>query len=109
MLTALLWTDCETWSSHSCQAGYLCDVETESVVTPTAWYSPYFAKQKSNLAGLKLPGLKEACVKAVKAHEASELSWLTTIGWDAMLTDSGVLFFEGNVAAYRTPRRSEHA
>ena len=30
---------------------------------------------------------------------------LTCVGWDAMITDEGPTFFEGNVAAYRTPRR----
>jgi hypothetical protein len=32
VLSALLWTDCTTDSSHSCQAGYVLDVETETVV-----------------------------------------------------------------------------
>jgi len=105
VLTVLLWTDCESWSSHSCTAGYLVDVETETVVAPTAWYSPYFARQQSSLIGARLPGVKEACEKAVAAHTATSLPWLTTVGWDAMLTADGVYFFEGNVAAYRTPRR----
>jgi len=105
ILTVLLWTDCDSWSSHSCTAGYLVDVDTETVVAPTAWYSPYFAKQQSSLLGTKLPGVKEACEKAVAAHSATALPWLTTVGWDAMLTADGVYFFEGNVAAYRTPRR----
>lgn len=105
VLTALLWTDCETWSSHSCTAGYLLDVHSETVVAPTAWYSPYFAAQTSHLLGAALPGVREACEKACAAHEASSLPWLTTVGWDAMITADGVVFFEGNVAAYRTPRR----
>jgi len=154
VLTVLLWTDCSDWSSHSCEAGYLIDVHSETIVAPTAWYSPYFAKQNSKLLGVRLPGVREACAKAVAAHEASELPWLTTVGWDAMITDdgasaraaskpsrarplahalprtlprarlavdmrltteplpacpppplAGVYFFEGNVAAYRTPRR----
>jgi len=105
VLTVLLWTDCENWSSHSCQAGYLVDVEKEEVAAPTAWYSPYFAKQASTLVGTKLPGVQLACQKAVAAHSKSDLPWLTTVGWDGMLTDDGVIFFEGNVAAYRTPRR----
>jgi len=105
VLTVLLWTDCSDWSSHSCEAGYLIDVHSETIVAPTAWYSPYFAKQNSKLLGVRLPGVREACAKAVAAHEASELPWLTTVGWDAMITDDGVYFFEGNVAAYRTPRR----
>ena len=105
VLTVLLWTDCTGWSSHSCEAGYVCDVDSETVVAPAAWYGPYFAQQTSSLLGTCLPGLREACEKAIAAHESSELPWLTTVGWDAMLTDNGVYFFEGNVAAYRTPRR----
>jgi hypothetical protein len=105
VLNALLWTDCETWSSHSCMAGYILDVHSETVVAPTAWYSPHFAKQSATLLGTRLPGVREACEAAVAAHEACELPWMTTIGWDAMITPDGVFFFEGNVAAYRTPRR----
>jgi hypothetical protein len=105
VLTVLLWTDCSGWSSHSCEAGYLCDVHSETIVAPTSWYGPYFAQQASSLLGKKLPGIREACAKAIAAHEASDLPWLTSVGWDAMLTDEGVFFFEGNVAAYRTPRR----
>jgi len=105
VLTVLLWTDCDGWSSHSCTAGYVVDVHSETVVAPTAWYSPAFAKQRSNLLGMRLPGVREACEKACAAHAASELPWLYTVGWDAMLTPDGVVFFEGNVAAYRTPRR----
>ncbi len=105
LVTALLWTDCDGWSSHTCSAGYIIDVETETIVAPTAWYSPHFATQKSSLVGARIPGAKEACAAAVRAHEACKLPWMTTIGWDAMLTDDGVCFFEGNVSAYRTPRR----
>ena len=32
VLSCLLWTDCTTSSSHSTQAGYVLDVETETVV-----------------------------------------------------------------------------
>ena len=105
VLSVLLWTDCEGWSSHSCTAGYVVDVESETIVAPTAWYAPYFAKQKSNLIGLVLPGIKLACEKAVAAHAASKMMWLTTVGWDAMITPDGVFFFEGHVASHRTPRR----
>jgi len=106
VLTALLWTDCEGWSSHSCTAGYLLDVSTETVVAPTAWYSPHFATLgETDLIGTRIAGVREACAKAIAAHEASNLPWLTTVGWDAMITPDGVVFFEGNVAAYRTPRR----
>jgi len=105
VLSVLLWTDCDEWTSHSCQAGYIIDVATETVAAPTAWYSPYFAKQQSNLLGAKVPGVQSACKKAIAAHERSKLPWLTSVGWDCMLTPDGMFFFEGNVAAYRTPRR----
>ena len=86
-------------------AGYLVDVDTETVAKSAAWYSPFFAAQEASLVGTHLPGVREACAKAVAAHELSNLPWLATVGWDAMLTDEGAVFFEGNVAAYRTPRR----
>ena len=105
VLSVLLWTDCETWSSHSATAGYLVDADSEEVLAPAKWYSPHFATQPSPLVGAKLPGVREACAKAIAAHEACELPWLTTVGWDCMLTDDGPTFFEGNVAAHRTPRR----
>lgn len=105
VLTCLLWTDCDGWSSHYCHAGYLCDVMSEEVVGPAKWYSQHFADQENACLGLKLPGLRDACAKAIAAHEACDLGWLTTIGWDAMLTDDGAVFFEGNVAGQRTPRR----
>jgi len=106
VLTCLLWTDCDTWSSHSCQAGYLVDIMSETIACPCAWYSPHFATMKCPLLGTTLPGVKEACRKAIAAHEQSDLPWLTTVGWDAMLSATeGIIFFEGNVAAYRTPRR----
>jgi hypothetical protein len=89
-LTVLLWTDCETWSSHSCTAGYLVDVLSETIVANAAWYAPAFVKQSSNLLGKKLPGVREACKRANAAHEASTLPWLSTVGWDAMLTPEGV-------------------
>ena len=105
VLTYLLWTDCDTWSSHSCQAGYLIDVRTETIVAPASWYAPHFATFPASLIGSSVPGVREACAKAIAAHEHSSLPWLTSVGWDAIIADEGVVFFEGNVAAYRTPRR----
>ena len=49
--------------------------------------------------------MRDACKAAVAAHSLIKFPWLTSVGWDAMLTDEGAVFFEGNVAAYRTPRR----
>ena len=89
VLTCLLWTDCDSWTSHSCQAGYLVDVHSETVVAPTAWYSPHFATMPCPLLGTRLPGVREACRQAIAAHEQSTLPWLTSVGWDAMLTPDG--------------------
>ena len=75
------------------------------VLAPAKWYSPHFATQPSPLVGAKLPGVREACERAIAAHEACELPWLTTVGWDCMLTDDGPTFFEGNDACARAPRR----
>ena len=105
VLSALLWTDCTTNSSHSCQAGYVLDVETETVVDSAQWYSAYFATMKKPLVGKKFPGVKRACEFAVKAHKNIEHKWLTAIGWDMMVMEDEVVFFEGNFAGARTPRR----
>lgn len=64
--------------------------------------------ESAPLVGLKVDGVRAACLTAMAAHEEvlkSGQNWLTTIGWDCMMTADGPVFFEGNVAAYRTPRR----
>ena len=43
VLTVLLWTDCDGWSSHSTHAGYLVDVDTENyewivAAAPSGWW-----------------------------------------------------------------------
>ena len=105
VFSVLLWTDCTTNSSHSCQAGYVVDCETEMIVSAAEWYSAYFASMKAPLVGTKFPGVKEACKKAVAAHKDIEHKWLTVIGWDLMITADDLVFFEGNFAGARTPRR----
>ena len=37
VLTCLLWTDCDGWSSHSTHAGYLVDVDPVQTGTPTVY------------------------------------------------------------------------
>ena len=51
VLTALLWTDCTTDTSHSCRAGYVVDVETETVLGPAGWYCAAFSNMKAPLVG----------------------------------------------------------
>lgn len=109
VITCLLWADCTTDSSHSTQAGYILDVETETVTNVVKWYSAYFANMEPKLLGTKIPGVREACAKAVAAHAecTKRLPFLKMIGWDAMVlkNNNDVVFFEGNFASARIPRR----
>eukprot|EP01062_Namystynia_karyoxenos_P070493 TRINITY_DN65880_c0_g1_i1.p1 TRINITY_DN65880_c0_g1~~TRINITY_DN65880_c0_g1_i1.p1 ORF type:complete len:483 (+),score=152.30 TRINITY_DN65880_c0_g1_i1:113-1450(+) len=105
VLSALLWTDCTDSSSHSCRAGYIVDVDSELIVAPTRWYSPAFAQMQAPLVGQRMRGIRKACETAVRAHEAIEEKWLTSVGWDCMIMEDEVVFFEGNFAGARTPRR----
>jgi len=110
VLSCIIWTDCSEWTSHTCSAGYIIDVATETIARPAPWYAYAFAKNDkmaaaSSLIGTRIPGLHEALSKAVAAHAKSKLPWLTSVGWDLMITDDGPIFFEGNVGSMRTPRR----
>lgn len=108
VLSCLLWTNCKTWTTHSCGDGYVIDANTETIVGRPSFYSFAFAKPRDpslpSLVGMKVPGVQDALRKACAAHGASQLPWLTSVGWDAMITDEGVVFFEGNVGCMRTPR-----
>ena len=108
-LNVLYWGDCaDGKSSHSTRAGYVCDYRTERIVAPAKWYSYYFAQMAAPRVGESLPGLREAVRYACAAHERIEREqpWLKVCGWDCMLTDQrGPVFFEGNFACARTPRR----
>jgi hypothetical protein len=106
VLSVLLWTNCTTDSSHSCQEGYMVDVESETIVGAANWYCAAFAEMNAPLVGAKYPGVREACEKAVAAHNQIEEQWLVAVGWDAMvMPKSEIVFFEGNFAGARTPRR----
>merc|ERR1712166_468137 len=106
VLNVLLWTDCTTDSSHSCRAGYTVDVDTEMVIAPISWYSVAFGNMKTPLSGTKFPAVRKACEQAVAAHVATGQDWLVAVGWDCMVVENDdVVFFEGNFAGARTPRR----
>lgn len=108
VVTCLVWTDCSTSSSHSTSAGYIVDVEKEEIVAPVRWYSAYFGTMEAKRIGTKLPGVRKAVESALRAHEEGHKlqPWLKMIGWDSMITKSGeMVFFEGNFAASRIPRR----
>jgi len=106
VLSVILWDNCTTSSSHSCQEGYMVDVETEEVVSAAAWYCAAFSDMNTPRLGQKFPGVKKACHQAVNAHKLIKEKWLVAVGWDAMVMEKDELvFFEGNFAGARTPRR----
>jgi hypothetical protein len=106
VVSILYWGDCTGPSSHTCRAGYTVNLETEKIEGKATWYSPFFAKQKDDLIGTHLPGLKETCQKAIDAHANCGFPWLRMIGWDAMIMPNDeIVFFEGNFASARLPRR----
>ena len=41
------------------RAGYTIDPDTEEVVSPAGWYSPFFATMKTPLIGTKYKGVRE--------------------------------------------------
>jgi len=106
VLSVLLWTNCTTDSSHSCQEGYVVDPESGTILSAASWYCAAFAEMPTPLLGRQFPGVREACEKAVAAHKIIEHKWLVAVGWDAMVQEGDqVVFFEGNFAGARTPRR----
>jgi hypothetical protein len=60
---------------------------------------------KKPLVGTKFPGVKKACESAVAAHKEIDHKWLTVVGWDMMVQEDDIVFFEGNFAGARAPRR----
>lgn len=112
LVTLLYWGDCSNGkTSHTTRAGYVVDAAKEEITATCKWYAPGFAEMTPTLQysiGHKLPGVAEACQMMVEAHRSAmiEQPWLKMIGWDAMISHGGPpVFFEGNYAQMRTPRR----
>ena len=113
VVSVLVWADCVGRTSHSCQTGYIVDMESEQVVAPASFYGAYFKAQPQTgliKLGQKLPGVRKACQLCEKAHvkRLESTPWMCSVGWDCMLTDDnseGMVFFEGNFASYRLSRR----
>ncbi|CAK0814226.1 unnamed protein product [Prorocentrum cordatum] len=124
LVSCLYWGNCRDGgsSTHDAMAGFVVDVDEEKVHSTASWYSALFAKSmgagQSGLAGQgtghgevglgsHFPGIKELCKQAIKGHESAlqETPWLHVVGWDAMFSTSGPVFFEGNYASHRIPRR----
>ena len=103
VLVVILWTKCIDPSSHTSQEGYLIDVETEKVKGNIPWYNPRYAIQNNSMDGYSIPGIKRACKTAILTHKMNPHKWCRVIGWDCMINTDGVpIFFEGNLALWRT-------
>lgn len=102
-----LWAACTGPSSHAATEGYVVDPCTETVTAPTRWYSAWFHDQAGTLVGRKLDGIRDACRAAERAHArtATMRPWMSSVGWDLVLTPRGAVFFEGNLGGWRLPRR----
>jgi len=114
LLTLLYWGDCSDGkTSHATRAGYVVDAPSEAICATCKWYAPGFASmtpqaEKKYAIGHVLPGVAAACNLMVEAHRAAmaEQPFLKMIGWDAMIAKGGPpVFFEGNYAQMRLPRR----
>jgi hypothetical protein len=108
VLTVLIWNDCTGTSSHTSRSGYCIDVKTSKIVSPCKWYSPYFASMDVKHLGTKVPGVEEACRSAIAAHTKllETQPWMRMVGFDCMIMrNEQIVFFEGNFAAARFPRR----
>jgi len=115
-ISILLWADCTGVSSHSSQCGYVVDYETETVVSTTEWYTYFFLGKPAKRIGQKIEGIKEGVQECIKMHKEIKEPWLRAVGWDFMVTNRNAkateestptknVFFEGNYAHQRFPRR----
>merc|ERR1719285_467112 len=115
-ISILMWADCTGDSSHSSQCGYVVDYETETVVSSTEWYTYFFLGKPAKRIGQKIEGIKEGVQRCIKMHEEIKEPWLRAIGWDFMVSSRNAaaeegsvptknVFFEGNFAHQRFPRR----
>eukprot|EP00930_Biecheleria_cincta_P015041 TRINITY_DN1267_c0_g1_i7.p1 TRINITY_DN1267_c0_g1~~TRINITY_DN1267_c0_g1_i7.p1 ORF type:complete len:476 (+),score=68.33 TRINITY_DN1267_c0_g1_i7:178-1605(+) len=124
LVSCLYWGHCRNGgsSTHDSTAGFVIDVAKEEVIRAASWYSALFAESMGQTGptmtgtgmgfgevgiGSKFPGLQEVCEQAIAGHYSAleEQPWLHAIGWDAMFSTTGPIFFEGNYASHRIPRR----
>eukprot|EP00116_Pleurobrachia_bachei_P003965 sb/3464227/ len=106
LVDVIVWSGSATDSSHSATRNYMIHPETGEACNYGRWYNPNFAGTGSEGLGVIYPGVKEAVQLALTAHRNLPYDWLKVIGWDCMITEDGsVVFFEGNLAAWRCPRR----
>jgi len=115
-LSILMWAECTGPSSHSSKCGYVIDLKTETIVSATEWYTYFFLGKPAKRIGQKIEGIKQGVERCVKMHEELKEPWLRAVGWDFMVSSRNAVgeggsvptknvFFEGNFAHQRFPRR----
>lgn len=96
-------TDYQGWNYTA--LGVIDPAKEEVVGTPHYDADNHVIREGKNPSvGKKLPGIYELCKKLTEAHGLiqAEHPHHGTIGWDAMLTDSGeYVIFEGNLGYQR--------
>ena len=106
LVDIVVWAGSASETSHGATNCYMIDPHTGLTCNYGKWYNPNFVNTSPEGLGVYYPGVAEAVVTAVETHEKLPYSWLNVVGWDCMVTeDSDILFFEGNLAAWRCPRR----
>ena len=106
LVDVVVWAGSPTQSSHCSTSAYMLDPRTGITCSYGKWYNPNFVNSSKEGLGVLYPQVAEAVKTAMRAHKNLPYSWLTVVGWDCMVTeDSSMVFFEGNLAAWRCPRR----
>ena len=106
LVDIVVWQGSTSETSHGATAAYMVDPRTEVACNFGKWYNPNFAETGPAGLGVKYPGVGEAVVTALRTHKLLPYDWLNVVGWDCMVTEDGkMVFFEGNLAAWRCPRR----
>lgn len=106
LVDIVVWAGSASETSHGATDCYMMDPRSGVTCNFGKWYNPNF--MKTSPAGLNkyYPGVSDAVLTALQAHKNLPFSWLNVVGWDCMVTEqSDIVFFEGNLAAWRCPRR----
>ena len=104
VVSVLYWGSCaDGYSSNSAISGYICDADEERIIG--GWNG--MKEDPEMLSHAPFKGLRKSIDIAIQAHMKilKTQPWLTCIGWDMEITERGPVFFEGNFAAFRLPRR----
>ena len=106
LFDVIVWAGSNSDSSHGATDCYMINPVTELACSTGGWYNPNFLGTSPSGLGTRYPDVGKAVNLAIQAHRNLPFPWLSVVGWDCMITrDSTIVFFEGNLAAWRCPRR----